>query len=154
MNKLRYFGSWGVWDWLLFGLLGLCLLTATCAGPAHAQSKSRPLLHPPFTTAQKPIFMRCAEPRVYDGDTIMCKSGYHLRLLGVQAPEIECKKGVECIPGDAEAARDPRATDLSIYPPRQSRPTRCHCPRRQNEPELPTASTHRQHPEMGPPQTH
>lgn len=87
-------------------ILGLCLLAASCSQPAVAQSKVRPLLHPPFNTAQTDIFMRCEDPRVYDGDTIMCKSGYHLRLLGVQAPEIKCVKGVECISGNAIAARD------------------------------------------------
>jgi endonuclease YncB( thermonuclease family) len=87
-------------------VLGLCLIAASCTEPAYAQHKSRPLLHPPFNTAQTNIYMRCADPRVYDGDTIVCKSGYHVRLLGVQAPEIKCRKGVECIPGNAEAARD------------------------------------------------
>ena len=49
----------------------LCALSAS----ANAQSRSRPLLHPPFKTAQKVIFMRCDAPRVYDGDTLVCKSG-------------------------------------------------------------------------------
>lgn len=89
----------------LFALAFTALLSH-CTEPAYAQSKSRPLLHPPFGTAQKKIYMRCADPRIYDGDTIVCKSGYHVRLLGVQAPEIKCRKGIECIPGNAEAARD------------------------------------------------
>ena len=80
----------------------LCALSAS----ANAQSRSRPLLHPPFKTAQKVIFMRCDAPRVYDGDTLVCKSGYSLRMLGIQAPEIKCRAGIECVAGDALAARD------------------------------------------------
>jgi endonuclease YncB( thermonuclease family) len=82
------------------------LLFAVTANPALSQSRTRPLKHPPFSVAQRPIFVRCDSPRVYDGDTVMCKSGYSLRMLGVQAPEITCRKGIECIAGDAVAARD------------------------------------------------
>ncbi len=73
-----------------------------------AKTTVRPVIHPPFATAaqDKPVFIRCSKPRVYDGDTVVCASGYHLRLLGIQAPEIKCRAGIECIPGDAAAARD------------------------------------------------
>lgn len=91
------------WNWL-FILLALTLLLWSAEAPA--QSRNRPLKHPPFNTAAKPIYMRCEAPRVVDGDTIVCKSGYHIRLLGVQAPEIKCRKGVECIAGNAQVARD------------------------------------------------
>jgi endonuclease YncB( thermonuclease family) len=87
-------------------LVAAAVIFGAFAGSAHAQSRSRPLLHPPFKTAQKAIFMRCDAPRVYDGDTLICKSGYSLRMLGIQAPEIKCRRGIECVAGDAVAARD------------------------------------------------
>lgn len=83
-------------------LLGVLIGIATSA---MAQSKSRPLKHPPFSTASKPIYMRCAAPRAIDGDTIACASGYRIRLLGIQAPEKRCRAGLECIAGDAAAAQ-------------------------------------------------
>ena len=87
-------------------LIASALFFGAFAASARAQSRSRPLLHPPFKTAQKAIFMRCDAPRVYDGDTLICKSGYSLRMLGIQAPEIRCRAGIECVAGDAVAARD------------------------------------------------
>jgi endonuclease YncB( thermonuclease family) len=90
--------------WLL--TLILAVLTA---GPPH---KPRPVIHPPFGTAKTDIFIRCDAPRVYDGDTIICASGYYLRLLGVQAPEIKCKPGIECVAGDALAAK--RSLELGM----------------------------------------
>ena len=78
-----------------------CLLITGLVAPSFARS----VTHPPFNTAQSDIFMRCPGARVYDGDTIICSNGYHLRLLGVQSPEIKCRRGIQCIPGDALAAK-------------------------------------------------
>jgi endonuclease YncB( thermonuclease family) len=93
----------------LFVLINAVLMLATVA---NAQSKSRPLKHPPFNTAAKPIYMRCESPRVVDGDTLHCASGYHIRLLGLQAPEMKCRERIECVPGDASAARDSLALGM------------------------------------------
>jgi endonuclease YncB( thermonuclease family) len=89
-------------DWLcvaVFALISLPLAAATQI------PKPRPVTHPPFDTAKGEVFMRCPSPRVYDGDTIVCSNGYHLRLLGIQAPEIKCRPGLECVGGDALAAK-------------------------------------------------
>jgi endonuclease YncB( thermonuclease family) len=89
----------------ILGRLWIAVILLFCMAEA---TPARPLIHPPFTTTSPgvPIFMICGKPRVYDGDTIMCASGYHLRLLGVQAPEMKCNPRIECIAGDAVAARD------------------------------------------------
>jgi endonuclease YncB( thermonuclease family) len=81
--------------------VALTLVVTSCGANA------RPIIHPPFTAAKdaKPVFIRCSKPLVYDGDTVKCASGYRLRLLGVQAPEKKCRKGIECISGDAEKSR-------------------------------------------------
>jgi endonuclease YncB( thermonuclease family) len=83
---------------VIVAVLLLAVATATNAA-------ARSVTHPPFNTAKTKIFMRCQNPRVYDGDTIICASGYHIRLLGVQAPEIKCTPGIECIEGDAIVAK-------------------------------------------------
>jgi endonuclease YncB( thermonuclease family) len=88
--------------WLAAALFFLWSLPLS---PTPISPKPRPVTHPPFDTAKGEVFMRCPAPRVYDGDTIVCANGYHLRLLGVQAPEIKCKPGLECVPGDALAAK-------------------------------------------------
>jgi micrococcal nuclease len=90
---------------LIFWLVLWCLLVGLLVASAHAQSKSRPLKHPPQTVATKTTYIRCTDPVVYDGDTIKCAEGYRVRLLGIQAPEIKCKPGMDCIPGDALAAK-------------------------------------------------
>jgi endonuclease YncB( thermonuclease family) len=88
---------------ILFLFFGVAVVVGALLLSGAAEA--RPVTHPPFDTAKTKIFMRCLTPRVYDGDTIVCASGYHLRLLGVQAPEIKCKLGIECIPGDALGAK-------------------------------------------------
>lgn len=84
----------------------LLFLLVALPSLALAQSRARPVMHPPFNTAVTTIFMRCDSPRVIDGDTVGCASGYRLRLLGIQAPELKCRKGQDCVRGDAVAARD------------------------------------------------
>lgn len=83
----------------------VCLVILLLGVAATAATKPRPVTHPPFATAKTEVFMRCPAPRVYDGDTIICGTGYSLRLLGVQAPEIRCKPGLECVGGDALKAK-------------------------------------------------
>jgi endonuclease YncB( thermonuclease family) len=97
-------------------LLFLCLLYVALALylAAPSTAAARAVTHPPFDTAKSKIFMRCPSPRVYDGDTIVCATGYHLRLLGVQAPEIKCKPGIECIPGDALKAKAALEAGLAL----------------------------------------
>lgn len=88
--------------WLTVAIFFLWSLPLSAA---PAAPKLRPVTHPPFVTAKSDVFMRCPSPRVYDGDTIVCSNGYYLRLLGIQAPEIKCRPGLECVGGDGLAAK-------------------------------------------------
>lgn len=48
----------------------------------------------------------CMVTAVYDGDTLTCSSGQHVRLAAVDAPEIrKCRVGRICAPGDPQAAK-------------------------------------------------
>ena len=47
----------------------------------------------------------CVVSWVIDGDTFICDDGRHVRIAGVDAPEIEqCLKWRQCAPGDAKAS--------------------------------------------------
>lgn len=50
----------------------------------------------------------CSAPRAVDGDTLRCAGNGRVRLLHIDAPELEghCRRGRRCTPGDAEASRD------------------------------------------------
>lgn len=45
----------------------------------------------------------CAVAWVIDGDTFICRDGRHVRLAGIDAPELHgCPKWRSCTPGDAK----------------------------------------------------
>lgn len=47
----------------------------------------------------------CAVSWIIDGDTFICRDGRHVRIAGVDAPEIEpCPHWRQCAPGDAKAS--------------------------------------------------
>jgi endonuclease YncB( thermonuclease family) len=47
----------------------------------------------------------CAVSWVIDGDTFVCSDGRHVRLAGIDAPEIHgCQPGRRCAPGSGKAA--------------------------------------------------
>jgi micrococcal nuclease len=47
----------------------------------------------------------CAVSWVIDGDTFICRDGRHVRLAGIDAPELHgCRPGRHCAPGDAKAS--------------------------------------------------
>lgn len=48
--------------------------------------------------------LTCAIDRVFDGDTLRCRDGVVLRLAGIDAPELHCRKP-RCAPGDPQASR-------------------------------------------------
>lgn len=51
--------------------------------------------------------IRCASPRVIDGDTLRC-GATRIRLSGIDAPELpgHCRRGRACAPGDPYASTD------------------------------------------------
>ena len=47
----------------------------------------------------------CTIAWVIDGDTFICRGGRHVRLAGIDAPELEaCPRWRQCTPGDAHAS--------------------------------------------------
>lgn len=47
----------------------------------------------------------CAVSWVIDGDTFICRDGRHIRLAGIDAPELHgCAPGRRCTPGNAAAS--------------------------------------------------
>lgn len=51
------------------------------------------------------LAMTCLVSWVIDGDTFVCSSGAHVRIAGVDAPELHgCQPGRRCTPGDARGA--------------------------------------------------
>lgn len=51
------------------------------------------------------LAMLCPIVWIIDGDTFICRNGTHIRLAGIDAPEIHaCQKGRHCTPGNAKAS--------------------------------------------------
>lgn len=62
-------------------------------------------------------FYVCTAPVAVDGSSILCGSK-HLHLLGIEAPQVDCPKGQECVPGDASASRKSLGAALRLGPVR------------------------------------
>jgi endonuclease YncB( thermonuclease family) len=51
------------------------------------------------------LAMTCFVTWVIDGDTFVCRNGEHVRIAGVDAPELHgCQPGRTCTPGDGHAS--------------------------------------------------
>lgn len=61
--------------------------------------------------------MPCPAARALDGDTIACSNGVHIRLTGIDAPEMpgHCRAGRDCAPGDPVKSRDDLAAALAHH---------------------------------------
>ena len=70
------------------------------------------------------MIVECPIAIVVDGDTLRCGSE-RLRLLGIDAPEIEhCPRWRQCAPGDGQASKRSLAAALRLGPVRYQPVTR------------------------------
>jgi endonuclease YncB( thermonuclease family) len=69
------------------------------------------------------VIVECPSAYVVDGDTLRCGSE-RLRLLGIDAPEIErCPRWRVCAPGDGQAAKRSLSAAFRFGPVRYERVT-------------------------------